>query len=224
LLAESNPLDAISEQILSREEMTNFLAQKNYSRINYIVGRLAAKIAANVFLNAETLRNINICNGVQGNPLLSNKDYDVTIAHSKRLGVSICHRREIIVGVDVEYIDHFKDKRIINSAFFERNCVHFEASLRGNCVLWTILEAAAKYLKTGLSKNIDMFDIASVRMEKNDVIVSKLKHFPSLIAISILYEKAVISVCASSSMGYQCFGELFRSNKIREIMALATFS
>jgi phosphopantetheinyl transferase len=224
LLAEGDPLSAIPEQILSQEEMISFLARKNYGRISYIAGRLAAKIAANTFLNAKTLRNLNIGSGLQGNPLLSDKNYDVTIAHSKRLGVSICHRREAIVGVDVEYVDHFQDKKIINSAFFERNGIHFEASSHGKCTLWTILEAAAKYLKIGLPKNIDMFDIASTRMVENDVTVSELKYFPSMIATSILYEKAVISVCASRNVEHQCFGELFRDNKIKEILSLATFS
>ncbi|MDR2268239.1 MAG: 4'-phosphopantetheinyl transferase superfamily protein [Holosporaceae bacterium] len=220
-LADRDYLDSIAEQILDREEMINFLARKNYGRINYIVGRLSAKIAAHTFLNAKTLRDISISNGLQGNPLLSDKNYDVTIAHSKRSGISICHRRKIIVGVDMEYVDHFKNKKIINSAFFERNSVHFEASLRGKCTLWTILEAMAKYLKIGLSKNIDMFDIALTKMMESNVVMSKLKYFPSIIATSILYEKAVISVCASRNMRHQCFSELLKDNKVEKILARA---
>ncbi|MDR1362320.1 MAG: hypothetical protein LBJ16_03840 [Holosporaceae bacterium] len=212
-------LTHIADQILAPEESIRFRSSGDRARISYIAGRLAAKMAADAFLQMPSLRDICIRNGLQGNPLLLHKDYDVTLSHSKYLAVSLCHLRDIILGVDVEYIDNLRQKKIVDSIFFRRNGVHFENSPTGNCVLWTLLEATAKYLKTGIPRNnSEIFDVESSEIIGNGVLLSNLKYFPSMTAVSMVYEKTVISICASRAVPHSCFSQLLLDPEVGKII------
>ncbi|GHU16214.1 hypothetical protein FACS189472_00750 [Alphaproteobacteria bacterium] len=208
----------IAEAILDEEDFADFNRfEFPKKRMSYVLGRLSAKLAANEIILKSAIRNIKISNALPGNPILLNENYDLAMAHSGEFGISICHSRNIIVGLDIEHINNFRNRLLLGSDFFKTNSTFFDNTECGKCMLWTVLEAASKYMKIGISANFSIFDISSSKNFDNKYVITELKHFPSILVISFAFKKVVLSICVYKKMDYSCFTLLADNDKIKRL-------
>ncbi|GHT92276.1 hypothetical protein FACS1894122_05900 [Alphaproteobacteria bacterium] len=208
----------VAEDIFDAEDLAVFNKYEfPKKRLSYTLGRLSAKMAANELIQKDSIRSVKISNALPGNPILLNENYDLAMAHSGEFGVSICHSRNLIVGLDLEHIDNFRDRLLLDLDFFKINGSFFDDTECGKCTLWTILEAASKYMKIGISANFSVFDISSSKTINNKYVITELKNFPSLLVISFAFKNVVLSICVYKKMDYSCFTSLADDEELRKL-------
>ncbi|GHU15327.1 hypothetical protein FACS189449_12880 [Alphaproteobacteria bacterium] len=213
----TNNLQEIAEEIFDNEDLATFNKYEfPKKRMSYVLGRLSAKMAANALIQKDSIRSIKISNAIPGNPILLNENYDLAMAHSGELGVSICHSRDIIVALDIEHIDNFRYRLSLDLDFFKTNGAFFDDTECGKCTLWTILESASKYMKIGISADFSIFDVSSSKSIDNKYVITELKHFPSILVISFAFKRVVLSICVCKKMDYSCFASLADNENLRK--------
>ncbi|MDR3180287.1 MAG: hypothetical protein LBT70_05340 [Holosporaceae bacterium] len=218
LMEETKYLQKIAQEIFDPEDLAVFETYKfPKKQLSHILGRLSSKIAAREFLKNFSLRDIKIANALQGNPLLLNGNYDLAIAHAGNFGVSICHSRNIIVGVDLELVDNFLDRSLLELDFFTSNGALFEDNEKGKCTLWTAMEAASKYMKIGITTDFSFFNVRSSEKISDGCLLIEFIHIPSLKVLSFDLKNVVMSICVHRNFDLDYLLTLAKEENLKKI-------
>jgi 4'-phosphopantetheinyl transferase len=144
---------------------------------HYLSGRLAAKLAVSHFTQVP-VAEIRIQPGVFGQPLLYCPGYSniqVSLAHSGGSAMAVVFPEGHPMGVDIEDTRHSRLLPSLTPA---------EASLGADPLfLWTAREALSKVLKTGLTTDLEILEVASV-CPRDGCFIFTFTHFMQYKAIS----------------------------------------
>jgi 4'-phosphopantetheinyl transferase len=186
------------------QEIENY--EYELKKHTFLLSRLASKVA---LIHSTGPYSINPCdfliqNRIDGAPFISKKDLNLTISHSKNIGIACVSSPKIQIGIDLEFKIHFDsinlDHTVISSAEYNQLVSQslFSESLI-KCILWSAKEALAKYLKIGLSVDFNILSI-STAIEYKNFIEIRFKYFRSLKVITYYTQNIVLSFCLNSTI------------------------
>lgn len=200
-------------RLLTTEEKSQAEKIINEKRLHdFLMGRLCAKRALEAYqacLGNQQREDNTLHVGVGGEPFYMNPTISLSLAHSANHVVAVVTQPHVVLGIDVESIDGFKeiDPDFISSAEW---ALQPEGEKRDiyKGLIWCAKEALSKYLKTGFRAHYDVFAIKNVMLFQN---IYKIEYsfFPHLcawvgVASSFIYaltlEKRVVlgsPVCCS---------------------------
>lgn len=152
---------------------------------HYLLGRHAAKLAAVDFTGVAGA-NIRIHPGVFGQPVLSCPGYgnlQVSITHSGGSAMAVVFPEAHPMAIDIELLDGDRFLPPLTPA--EELLV---ASLpytteEQTYLLWTAREALSKVLRTGLTTDLELFNVKSLAIN-GSFLVAEFQHFMQYKAIS----------------------------------------
>ena len=110
------------EKILSDEELEKFnLFGSEKRKVHFLLGRFSTKQALffqktkKVASESELLdfKNINIENGILGQPILHDEIFDVSISHSGILGGAIVFNKKFPMGLDLQEKNETRRRSLI---------------------------------------------------------------------------------------------------------------
>lgn len=148
---------------------------------HYLLGRHAAKMAAQHFTNAPP-GEIRISSGVFGQPVLScagHCNLQVSISHSNERAIAIVFPEQHPMAVDIESLDSIKHLPDENAPL-PVGLPYQDGVLR--MLLWTAREALSKVLKTGLTTELDILATDTVTAG-NGFLTITFRHFMQYKAI-----------------------------------------
>ncbi len=170
--------------IFSNEEYKKYNNFDSLTRkSSFLFGRYAAKKALSKLYNISKLSDINISNGVFGQPIISHKslkNIQTSIAHSNNIASAIVFEENHPTAIDVEIIDKSKNQNI------EEQLTKYELGLLSNTktsqeifnfISWSAKESLAKILKTGFTLPLSVIEIASIENYQNKEFTSTYKNF-----------------------------------------------
>jgi phosphopantetheinyl transferase len=211
-------LQEIAKEIFDPEDWAVFNTYKfPKKQLSHILGRLSSKIAAQEFLKNFSLRDVKIANALQGNPILLNGNYDLTIAHAGNFGVSICHSKNFILGIDLELVDNFLDRLLLELDFFISNGAFFEDNKKGKCTLWTAMEAASKHMKIGITTDFSVFEVRSSEKISDGCLLTEFVHIPSLLVLSFDFKNIIMSICVHRNFDLGYLLALSKDENLKEM-------
>lgn len=202
-----NELSNHQEEYLHSSELQE-IANYEYElkKHTFLLSRFASKVA---LIHAAGLHSINPCNffiqnRIDGAPFISQKDLNLTISHSKNVGIACVSSPILQMGIDLEFKSHFDsinlDHNFISSSEYDQllNKSLFSESLI-KCILWSAKEALVKHLKVGLSVDFNILSISTVLAHKNFIEI-RFKYFRSLKVITYYTKNIVLSFCLNNNI------------------------
>lgn len=184
---------------LQEEELdyyTNLQVEKR--RRSFLIGRLCAKKAIQLYTDTEDPREIVIRRGVFQQPIVSLSSYSnvqVSITHSNDLGAAIAFSEEHPMGIDIEKMFEgitsiesiltVKEEKLINILNLNANVALY--------LMWTAKEALSKILKTGFTTPPQVFEIKKVNLH-SDHISSEYTNFSQFRAASFQVGNYMVSI------------------------------
>jgi len=193
-------------------EMALFLTKKEIEiakkmvfekrRLSFLLGRYAAKQAICDFLTITNKNQIEIRQGVFGQPIVVYNGIEqigIGITHTDDYAIAIAYLIDHPVGIDVESIDNSKTNLILSkftafelslfTSIFSSNAIRN----KGATIFWTVKEAMAKCIKTGLMTPLSVFEIDEMK-EVDNSYISTFTNFAQYKAISYLLENSILTV------------------------------
>ncbi len=150
---------------------------------SYLLGRLASKMAILQLGGARNPESILIDFGVFHFPVVKNsiiQNIQVSITHCEDIGISVAHPEEHPLAVDIEKIDEKKNdtfKTCMNTnELYLMQLQNLSLSV-GYALSWTIKEGLSKILKTGITLDFNILEIASLDKE-GPYYLSTFKNYP----------------------------------------------
>lgn len=166
-------------------------------KISYLLGRLSVY---EVVKNIEDKRyeDFQITNGIFGQPILHNGEFEVSITHTRNVGGCVLYSRELMLGIDIEEINekHCSTIRSIttDTEYREIKKIILDETT-ALTTIWTLKEALGKAIKVGLTLPKEFLVI---RPEKYDgqrqCLVSAFESFPQYKAKTFFSQKNVMSI------------------------------
>ena len=191
-------LEAVRESFLHERELAylNTLAFAK-RRHSYLLGRYAAKAAAQAFMGGVEPRDIWIHRGVMNQPLVFSRhaaeessgrlNPAVSISHGHDLAVAVAFSLVHPLAVDLEWIDARHERVILEHTTGEEKELLPALGLSGMdaaTLVWTAKEALSKALLSGLAVPFKVLAIKSIDVQK-DVYVSHFVNFTQYKALSV---------------------------------------
>lgn len=158
--AELQARFATPDSFLSASESTYFGALRfPQKKQEFLLGRLAAKMALGALLGEPDWRRFDIRSGVFGQPLVHHpcvECIEVTVSHSKGLAVALAYPGAWPMGIDLECVPESSAATIIGEleasaaehAWLAASAIGAPAACG---VLWSAREALGKSMKIGLN-------------------------------------------------------------------------
>lgn len=169
------------DEALDCFEMAKSLSSKEYrffselkfekKRINYLMGRLAAKGAASALCGPIPHREIIIEQGVFPFPVVRGEKVSgthVSIAHTGQLAVAIAHDQAFPCGIDIEQLIRGQEDPLSTLLTDSEKRIGLELNIELSkklTLFWTAKESLSKILKTGFTTPLILFEIE--RIKKN---------------------------------------------------------
>lgn len=187
-------VDSINIDFLSTDEKRQLTEKKRkQNKINFLLGRYAAKQAVTEILDGLTPGEIQIYNNILGQPYLTEvpgSDLEVTISHSGEYGLAVVYPKYLCMGVDIEKITPNRNK--VLEYFITDN----EKKLIGIdneklTMLWSVKEAASKCIMTGITLPAEMFSLKTL-LEQGNGIRGHFRHLVQYQYVCIPYENYAI--------------------------------
>jgi 4'-phosphopantetheinyl transferase len=182
-------------------EETAALQELNQERKsdNFLRGRFVAKRALSAYLQETDLTRIRIKHGVFNQPLVvypTDSPPRISLSHSGEWAACLAFSDEHPMGLDLECI------RPANAEAVYSQTTALERSLRKELLedeatfytrIWTIKEALSKVFLTGLTANMEVYQIASIRQYEGYT-VSTFSNFDQYKAMSFQWENYLCSI------------------------------
>lgn len=158
-------------------------------KLSYLLGRYVAKKGIAAFVGEENLTKIEISPGVFHQPVVyypSKQNLQVSITHSDDWGAAVVFPEAHPMAIDVEVV---RPERKFKSFF---KLTPQEESVAGSidreeaevvAMLWTVKEAMAKVIKTGLMASFDIYEINKIDVG-NKYTESYFSHYTQYKSIS----------------------------------------
>lgn len=186
------------DKFLHKEEKSYFLQLQYLKRQHsYLLGRYCAKHAISWYNKTKNFTEVWIENGIFNHPVViqaSNSNTQVSISHTKEVGVAIAFPETYPMGIDIETISSKKADIIISHlSSSELNLNMFETKDAHLTFLWTAKEALSKVLKCGLTLPFYLLEINSVKRLEN-ITISNFKNFKQYKAISFCLKNFLCSL------------------------------
>lgn len=189
----SNILNFDLEKILSNSEYLAYTSFKiDKSKLSFLLGRYSAKQAFLLSSNDDTtdLKDIQIENGIFGQPILHSKYLDISIAHSDNIGIGLVFDKKYPMGVDVELIDSSQKNEIKNmTKYTEINSMSIENLISA----WTMKEALSKILRCGLTIPFELLEIRQEQI-KETCFRCTYANFPQYQGIAQIIGQHIVAV------------------------------
>lgn len=196
---ETNKYELLAmEKVLPEKEkqyFANIVSEKR--KISYLLGRLSAYEALKKAYG-DSGAVTEIAKGIFGQPVLLDRDFEVSITHADEIGGCVLYPRNMLLGIDIEVIDEKNCSAIKNVVIdheYREMLKVIQKESTALTVIWTLKEALGKAIKTGfmLPK-----DIMCVQAEKYDVkkktLTTSFVNFPQYKARTFFDKKNVISI------------------------------
>lgn len=163
-ITHESDIDALDISCLSASERKRYSAIKHPdAKKNFLLGRYSAKKAFCALSKTDSeMKNVDVVNGIFGNPILSSSKYDVSISHTKAgsecVGAAIVFDRIFSFGIDVESIKPEKIEilRKVSPEIVQDNIEKLTAA-------WCVKEALSKALRIGFT-----IPFEALKIEKMD--------------------------------------------------------
>ncbi|MEM9444385.1 MAG: 4'-phosphopantetheinyl transferase superfamily protein [Verrucomicrobiota bacterium] len=195
-------LEPLSDLYLEESERAYAQSLKfDRRRASYSLGRYCGKIALGAYLDESDLQKISIKAGVFGQPVvdyLRPHDAQVSIAHTESLGAALAFSEEHPMGLDVEVIDSSRDETIAKTFTEHESVLHSKLGIDQSSayvLIWTIKEAVAKVLRTGITTPLKIFEVKELARE-GKFWISSLKNFPQYKIYSYIEEGRACSIAS----------------------------
>ncbi len=181
------------------KNLDNYVFEKR--RLTYLLGRYAAKEAICGVLQIENRKNVEIKKGIFEQPIVlhdKREKVDVSIAHTDDCAVAISSFTDHPVGIDLETIDSKNTDTVIEQLTHAENTMFSsifsnEQKNIGAVVFWTVKEAMAKCIKTGLMTPLSIFELDEIQ-EIDKGYRSTFTNFGQYKAHSYLVENAILTI------------------------------
>jgi phosphopantetheinyl transferase len=174
---------AVALEFLSSTERSRYTRISQPERkLDYLIGRVAAKTAIAKRINQNDIAKISIENGKFGEPVVSNPPggrTSVTISHSGKAAVAIAHNPAHSFGIDIQKIGSaghfvFKAQRLP----FRVNRCYLSALQLGH-VVWCIREAISKAVQGRAGCLQRVTDISVMTFHPKSFCTGDFAFFPS---------------------------------------------
>jgi 4'-phosphopantetheinyl transferase len=189
-----------SDRYLHPEE-TAALPELNEERKSdhFLRGRFIAKRALSAYLQEADPTRIRIKYGVFNQPLVvypTDSPPRISLSHSDEWAACLVFSDEHPMGLDLECI------RPANTGAIFSQTTPFEQSFRKKLLedeatfytrIWTVKEALSKVFLTGLTANMEVYQIASIRQYEGYT-VSTFSNFEQYKALSFQWENYLCSI------------------------------
>jgi phosphopantetheinyl transferase (holo-ACP synthase) len=143
-------------------------------KIQYCLGRAAAKKALGLLVGEMAYRDINIRNEKSGRPIIESTDYSVSIAHTDEIAAGLVYRNEFSFGIDIEKIR--KNRRAALERAVSGGGLTPVNDLRSLTVVWSLKEALSKALKCGFRLSFEEFEPAGLSGNEEFFACSYARH------------------------------------------------
>lgn len=156
---------------------------------SYLLGRYAAKMALNNFIDDAVLTDMKIESGIFQQPVLylaEGGNVQLSISHTTEMGIAVVFPEGHPMGVDVEAVNAEQTetiKGIITPNEKQKLPLIDAGADRSLTILWTIKEALSKVLKTGLMTPFHLYEIDNIE-HKGEIVVCSFINFPQYQSIS----------------------------------------
>lgn len=179
---DKKELEEYAGQILHENELCHYKKIKTaYRKQEFLLGRIAAKVALGEILAAEN-NEIEISNGIFSQPIVcvGNQNISkITISHSHDTGMALAYSEKLKIGIDFEAAE--KKKTDIYQT-----------------LSWCAKEALAKALEIGLY-NCEIFEIQDI-CEMDFFYIFSFKHFHQFQCIAFLYDGHILTLAYPKSL------------------------
>lgn len=177
--------------MLHPDEKTYFETLKfDRRKKSYLLGRIASKQAVLILLDKyRAIDSFSVGFGVFQFPVIKNiqeQNVQVSITHCDNYGIAFSFLEEHPLGVDIEKIDDTKIKTMSSFIFDQEYDLISSCSIGlaiGSTLIWTIKESLSKVLKTGLTIDFKLLEIASLK-KMGATYISTFKYFSQYKVIS----------------------------------------
>lgn len=187
--------------LLSESELGYFSSlQFPRRQQSYLLGRLAAKLAAGDYLREPDLKRIEIYPGVFEQPLvkyLSDDVPGVSISHCEGRAVAVAFPAGHPMAIDVEKVDAAR-VATMKSQMTARELVWAqggEAAEDSLCALvWTAKEALSKVLRCGLMSPMEIMTLSELRRGEGGLWEGLFQNFAQYRIVSWVGDLSVLSI------------------------------
>jgi phosphopantetheinyl transferase len=189
------------KEILSAQEYEKYrLSLTQKKKDDFLLGRYSAKKALSQICEVSQLSDIDISNGVFGQPIVHYKDLynvQISVAHGDNISASIVFEESHPTAIDIELIDKSKIADIkpqftkTELALFPDLNISEELFV---FILWTAKESLSKILRTGLTIPLNILEINSIKVIGDDRFVCTYSNFLQYQANSHAKEGFIYSI------------------------------
>lgn len=161
----------------NKDELLQYYQYKyEKRRIDFALGRIAAKNAIMEYTDEIEPQKILIKNGYFNQPVVSYGglgNVQISISHCDHIGIAVAFPEELLIGLDIEKVNG----NLVD--ILDRQLTDKEKSLYNSCevskeeiatVLWCAKESISKTLKIGFTVPLDVFEINEIIKDKNSLI------------------------------------------------------
>ncbi|WP_025764161.1 4'-phosphopantetheinyl transferase family protein [Dyadobacter tibetensis] len=199
--AHFSELQLVKEEFLGTNELEYYNSIPSINRqYSYLHGRYVAKTALKTYLKVPIPAAVQISSGIFNQPIIEHPDVNhsqISISHSGEWATCIVFPEAIPLGLDIERVDFTKDwTRLVPLSETERANLlsgSLLTSPQPYTLIWTIKEALSKAIKTGLTVNPKIFEIASIDRQ-NDHWEASFQYFTSFKAYCWQYEEYIWTI------------------------------
>jgi 4'-phosphopantetheinyl transferase EntD len=197
-----SPLAVLQQQLslLHPEEQAYYNTLKYDKRkVSYLLGRIAAKRAIGTLLSSDAFHTIAIDSGIFEFPVVKyipNGNMQVCITHCDETAIALSYPEAHPLGVDIERTDKDNTTAIQDQLTIGELTMATSTSLPLSVactMIWTIKEGLSKILRTGLTIDLKLLEIKSLKRD-NHLYTSEFQHLIQYKAISCVAGKYVCSV------------------------------
>ncbi len=184
--------NAIELSWLSNQELDRYHKISSEKRkLNYVLGRTAAKHAIISQEPKYHPQKINIINSNNGNPLVECCDYFVSISHSKNYAVGLAFKDPAFAfGIDIEHID---TNRLLALKYITNDDEPTTLNEKDLTIAWAMKESLSKTLLCGFSIPFEDFSIKQISLY-DDIYVADYKHHPEYKSVAGLLNDFALAI------------------------------
>lgn len=168
-------------------------------RREFVLGRKVAKQAISTLSAKNDLADISIEHGIFYQPIVKmglNENIQISLSHCNKYIVAIAFNENFPCAIDIEAISP-KNGDVIHSQLTEEEKYYLlkwsEKKDIIYTVLWTAKEAISKILKTGLTSELNLYEIEEIRQE-GKIFRGKFKNFYQYEFIARKYDDCICTI------------------------------
>ena len=194
-----------AENVFSIEEWELYRKKKNLKRRKEMFWsrKMAKDAICDISDEKEERQQISIGKGQLGHPIVKGRQRScqVSITHCPDYAAAVAFPEEIMIGLDMERVAH-KAQLGIEEILTDREQKLIPDFLDKELfalVMWTAKEALGKFLKLGLTMNLEVLQITDVRPAEGGYRL-EFRFFPGLTAYACVTDEVVYTMVYSKSI------------------------